>query len=151
MSNATFTAYIASLKRKGQTIWRPIKSRKKLQTLPPPIRTNRRPPGPWAKSDTETANLFASHLAKVYKPHDDTPDPEVLQKLANHAQHSEKLRAFTMGELKGVITHPNPRKAPSPNLVTTLMVQELSAEGLKATLHLLNAIIRLEHWPKPPK
>jgi hypothetical protein len=29
------------------------------------------------------------------------------------------------------------------------MVEELPAEGLKATLHLLNAIIRLQNWPKP--
>ena len=31
------------------------------------------------------------------------------------------------------------------------MIQELPPEGLKAILHLLNAIIRLEHWPKPLK
>jgi hypothetical protein len=151
MSNATFTAYIASLKREDQTIWRPIKSRKRPQTPHPPIRTNTRPPGPWAKSDSEKAILFASQLAEVYKPHDDTPDPEILRKLANHAQNSEKLRAFTIGELKGVIKHLNPRKAPGPDLVTTLLIQELPHEGLKANLHLLNAIIRREHWPKPLK
>jgi hypothetical protein len=145
MSNATFTAYIASLKREDQTIWRPIKSRKKPQTPHPPIHTNTRPPGPWAKSDTEKANLFASHLAEVYKPHDDTLDLEILRKLANHAQHSEKLLVFTTGEIKGVIKRLNPRKAPGPDLVTTLMIQELPPEGLKVTLHLLNATIRLEH------
>jgi hypothetical protein len=78
MSNATFTAYIALLKREDQTIWRPIKSKKKPRTPHPPNHTNTRPPGPWTKSYTEKANLFASHLAEVYKPHDDTPDPEIL-------------------------------------------------------------------------
>ena len=68
VSNATFTAYITSLKREDQIIWRPIKSRKKPRTPLPPIRTNTRPPGPWAKRDTEKANLIASHLAAVYKP-----------------------------------------------------------------------------------
>jgi len=143
MSNATFTAYIASLKREDQTIWRPIKSRKKPRIPLPPIRANTRPPGPWAKSDTEKANLFANRLAEVYKPHDDTLDPEILRKLAIHAQQTEKPRAFTLGELKGVIKHLHTRKAPGPDLVTTLMIKELPPEGLKAILHLLNAIIRL--------
>jgi hypothetical protein len=105
MSNDTFAAYIVTLKREDQTIWRPIKSRKKPQTPLPPIRANTRPPGPWAKSDTEKANLFASHLAEVYKPHDDTPDPEILRKLANHAQHTEKPRAFTLRELTFTSIH----------------------------------------------
>jgi hypothetical protein len=151
MSNATFTAYIASLKREDQTIWKPIKSRKKPRTPLPTISTNTRPTGPWAKSDTEKANLFANHVAEVYKPHDDTPDPEILRKLAIHDQQTEKPRAFTIGELKGVIKRLQPRKAPGPDLVTTLMIQELPPEGLKAILHLLNAIIRLERWPKPLK
>jgi len=99
----------------------------------------------------EVANLFANHLAEVYTPHDDTPDPEILRKLANHAQQTEKPRAFTTGELKGVIKRLHPRKAPGSDLVTPLMLQELPPEGIKAILHLFNAITRLEHWPKPLK
>jgi hypothetical protein len=149
--NATFAAYIATLKREYQTTRRPIKSRKKPRTPLPPIRTNTRPPGPWAKSDTEKANLFANHLAEVYKPHDDAPDQEILRELETHAQHIEKPRAFTLGELTGVIKHLHPRKAPGPDLVTPLMIQQLPPEGLKAILHLLNAITRLEYWPNPLK
>jgi hypothetical protein len=101
--------------------------------------------------DTEKANLFASHLAEVYKPHDDTPDQEILRKLEHHAQHTQIPRAFTLGELTGVIKHIHSRKAPGPDLVTLLVVQKLPSEDLKAILHLLNAIARLEHWPKPPE
>jgi len=151
LSNAAFTAYIASLKHEDQTIWRPIKSRKKPRTPLPPIRSNRRPPGPWAKSDTEKANFFANRLAEVYKPHDDTPDPEILRKIANQAQQTEKPRAFIIGEVKGVIKSLHSRKAPSPDLVTTLMIQELPPEDLKAILHLFSAVLRLQHWPKPLK
>jgi len=87
----------------------------------------------------------------VYKPHDVTPDPEILRKLETHAQHTEKPRAFTIGELKRVIKHLHPRKAPGPYFITTFIIQELLPEGLKAILHLLNSIPRLEHWPKPLK
>jgi hypothetical protein len=116
-----------------------------------PIRANTNPPSPWAKSDTEKTNLFTRHLTELYEPHDDTPDPETIRKLANHAPSTEKLRAFTMGELKVVVKHLHPRKAPGPDLVTTIMIRELPQEGLKAILHLLNAITRLGYWPRPLK
>jgi hypothetical protein len=43
------------------------------------------------------------------------------QYTVTHVSFSEKLRAFTMDELKSVIKHLNPRKAPGPDLVTTLI------------------------------
>jgi hypothetical protein len=84
----------------------------------------------------------------VYKPHDDTPDQEIIRELETHTQHPEKPRAFTLGELKGVIKHLHPPKAPGSDLITPLVMQKRPPEGLKAILHLLNAILRLEHWPK---
>jgi hypothetical protein len=114
MNNAAFAAYIATLKREDHSIWRPIKSRKKPRTQLPLIRSNTRPPGPLAKSDAEKANLFAKHLAEVYKPHD-TLDQEILWKLETLPTHTEKIRAFTLGELTRVIKHLHPRKAPGPD------------------------------------
>jgi hypothetical protein len=76
LNNDTCTAYIACIRCEDQTIWRPIKTREKQRTSHPPIRANTNPPSPWAKSDTEKTNLFASHLTEVYKPHDDTRTPK---------------------------------------------------------------------------
>ena len=80
-----------------------------------------------------------------------TLDPEIIRKLAIHSPSSEKLRAFTIGELNGVVKHLHPRKAPGPAQITTLMIRELPHEGLKAILHLLNAITRIGYWPRPLK
>jgi hypothetical protein len=44
--------------------------RKKPQTSLPPIRKNSIPQGPWAKSDKEKVELFATHLSEVFTPHD---------------------------------------------------------------------------------
>jgi len=87
----------------------------------------------------------------VFKPHDDTPDPEIIRKPTTHAPSSEKLRAFTIGELNGVVKHLHHRKAPGPDQITTLMIRELPHEGLKAILYLLSAITRLGYWPRPLK
>jgi hypothetical protein len=152
MNNAAFATYIATLKREDHTIWRPIKFRKKPRTPLPSIRTNTRPPGPWAKSDTEKSNLFARHLAGVYKPHDDTPDQEILRKLETPAKHTKKIRPFSLGGgLTGVVKYLQTRKAPGPDLITPLMLQQLPPVGFKAVLHLLNAITRLQYWPTPLK
>jgi hypothetical protein len=147
LRNATFTAYVSSLKREDQSILKPLKSRKKPRTPLPPIRKNSTPPGPWAKSDSEKVKLFASHLAEVFTPHDTTLDPEVERKLETHAQRSEKLRVFTIPELTHVIKHLHPFKAPGSDIITALMMQEMPPEGLRTLLHIFNAILRLEYWP----
>jgi len=100
LSNASFTAYVSSLKRDDNSIWKPLKSRKKTTNTAPPIHKNTTSPGPWAKSDSEKVVLFANHLAEVFTPHDNTMDPEVEGELATHTQHSEKLQDFTLSELK---------------------------------------------------
>ena len=93
LPNASFTAYVSSLKRDDYSIWKLLKSRKKPQTLLPPIRKNSTPPGPWAKSDSEKVELFATHLTEVFTPHDNTWDPDVDKKLATNTQHSGNLQA----------------------------------------------------------
>jgi len=100
LRNASFTAYASSLKRDDNSIWKPLKSRKKPRTPLPPIHKNSTSPGPWAKSDSEKVELFANHLAEVFTPHDNTMNPEVEGELATHTQHSEKLQDFTLSELK---------------------------------------------------
>jgi len=89
LKNDAFSAYIASLGNEDQTIWRPIKSRKRPQSLYPLIRANTNHPNPWAKSDTEKTNVFAKHLTELYKPNDAKPDPEITRKLTSRP-HSQK-------------------------------------------------------------
>jgi hypothetical protein len=104
LQNASFAAYASSLKRDNNSIWKPLKSRKKPRTPLPLIRKNSTPPGPWAKSDSEKVEIFVNHhLAEVFNPHDNTLDLEVERELATHTQHSENLQAFTHNKLKQVI------------------------------------------------
>jgi hypothetical protein len=92
LRNENFTTFVSSLSNSDHSIWKPIKSRRKPCFQAPPIRKNSTPPEPWAKSDDEKAKLFASHLAEVYTPHSNTPDPEVESKLANHTKCLVKNR-----------------------------------------------------------
>jgi hypothetical protein len=102
LRNASFTAYVSSLTRVDNSIWKPLKSRNKPRTPLPPIHKNSTPPGPWAKSDSEKVDLFASHLAEVFTSHDNTLDPDDERELALNTHPTENLRAFTLSELTQV-------------------------------------------------
>jgi hypothetical protein len=124
---------------------------KKPQTPLPPIRKNPVPPGPWAKSDKEKVELFAKHLSEVFTPHDNIQDPEVEREITTHTQPPENIQAFTLRELKNEIKKLNPHRAPGIDLITAQMLKELPHERYLNLLYILNAICRLEYWPKPLK
>jgi hypothetical protein len=58
------------------------------------------PPGPWAKSDEEKAELFAEHLSEVFSPHNNDQGQKVKQELATPIQSQERLKALTLKEIK---------------------------------------------------
>ena len=113
----------------------------------PPIRTNSNPPGPWATSDEEKAEIFTKHLTEVFTPHDNTCDLDVENKLTNLNKRQEKLPAFTIKEINHFIKRLHLRKAPGPDNITAQMIRELPTPGLKILLYILNATLRLEYWP----
>jgi hypothetical protein len=120
MRNTSFAAYVSSLNRDDNSIWRAIKSKKKPQTSLPPNRKNSIPPGPWAKSDKEKVELFATHLSEVFTPHN-IQDPEV-EKEITHTEPSESLQVFTLRELKHEIKILNPHRTPGIKLITAHMI-----------------------------
>jgi len=63
---------------------------KKTQTSLPPIRKYSIPPGPWAKSDKEKADLFAEHLSEVFSPNNNDQDQDVERELATHTHNHRK-------------------------------------------------------------
>jgi len=65
--------------------------------------------------------------------------------------HQKNYEHSLYANLMGVVKHLHPRKAPGPDQITTLMICELPHVGLKAILHLLNAITGLGYWPRPLK
>jgi hypothetical protein len=145
MKNASFTEYISNLKR-DNSIWKPIRNKRRPQTPNLPIRFNTTPPGPWAKSDKDKADLFANYLSEVFIPYDQALDQDIEQELAKPIQPPEHLPAFTLQKLKQEIKMLNPRKAPGMDLITAQMLKELRHEGLINLLHIFNAILRSSNW-----
>ena len=128
---------VSHLKRDDNSIWKPIKKNKnRPQTSFPPIRKYTTPPGSWAKSDNEKADLFADHLLGVFSPHNTDLDQDVERDLETPVQLSERLKAFSLQELTKEIKLLNPRRAPGMDLITAQMVKELQHEGLLNLLYI---------------
>jgi len=137
LRNEKFTTYVSALSNSDHSIWKPIKSRRKPRLKVPPIRKNNTPPGPWAKSDDDKVELFASHLAEVYTLKSNTPDPEVESILAKNTKCLVKTRPLKASELNRVIKQLSPTKAPGPDHITAQMIQELPPRDKKSSRNCL--------------
>jgi len=98
MWNESFEKYVSNFKRQDNSIWKPIKNKGISKTTSSPIRKYSTPPGPWAKSDR--GKLLAEHLSEVFSPHNNDQDQEVEQDLATPNESQDRLKAFTLKEIK---------------------------------------------------
>jgi hypothetical protein len=64
LRNSSFEHYITHLSPTDNTLWKATKHLKSPQAPVPPIRTLN---NEWARSDKDKANVFATHLADVFK------------------------------------------------------------------------------------
>ena len=152
MRKESYEKYVSNLKRQNNSIWKPTKN-KKPKTASPPIRKYSTPPGPWAKSDKEEAELFAEYLSEVFSPYNNDQDQEEEQDLATPIQSQERLNALTLKEIKDEIKMLNKKKAPGLDLITARMLKELPKVELVNLMYeyIFSAIVRLEYWPKSLK
>jgi len=72
----------------------------------------------------------------------------VEQELETPIHQQDCLKPFTLKEIKNEIKKLNHKKAPGIDLITATMLKELPQKGLLNLQYILNAIIRLEYWPK---
>ena len=73
------------------------------------------------------------------------------QDLETLIHQQERFKPFTLKEIKNEIIKLNYKKAPGIDLITATMLKELPQKGFLNLFHILNAIIRLEYWPKSLK
>jgi hypothetical protein len=151
LKNAEFENYTRGLTRQDNSIWKPIKNKRKPMTAVPPIRQYSTPPGPWARSNQEKAELFAKHLTQTYSPHSDESDDDIEQELSLPEVVEEQLRPLKLHEMKYEIKMLNPKKAPGLDLITAKMLKELPEKTIRALLYLFNAILRVGYWPSQLK
>ena len=101
MWNGSFEKYDSNFKREDNSIWKPIKNRRKPKTSSP-IRKYSAPPGPRAKMTRKKLNYLQNIFTK-FSPHIiiikiRNWNKEVEKDLATPIQSQERLKAFTLKE-----------------------------------------------------
>jgi hypothetical protein len=89
----------------------------------------------WARSDEEKALMFAEHLATVYTPYDDLNDNEKERQLPENSSIMPEIKYLTVKEVQNEIACLNPRKARGIDVVTPIMLTEMSRKGLVLLTH----------------
>jgi hypothetical protein len=95
---------------------------------------------------------FAAHLALVFLPFPSqlsALEEEIIQnKLNVPHQMALPMKKIRVHEVQNIIKHNiHPSKAPSYDLITGEVLQELSHKGLRAITQIYNAILRIEYFP----
>jgi hypothetical protein len=109
--------YIIRLGIHDNSLWKPIRTARRPKTAIHPIRNQFTPNNAWAKSDQEKADLLGAHLAKVFSPHHNNPDPEITQQLL--ARHTSPNHVpFSFQEIRDAVHLLNNKKSPGPDLTT---------------------------------
>lgn len=145
----SYQHYINSLTNNNKSLWKATKNILKEKKVSPPLRN---PNNTLAISNSEKANLFATHLANNFRPHSDinivdhtrritesldTPCPMALP--TKHTSPSEIL--FLIKKLQN-------NKSPGHDLITNKIIKHLPKKAIIQLTYIFNSILRLSYIPQ---
>ena len=87
----------------------------------------------------------------MFTAHNNNQTQDVEQELETPIQQEDRLKPLILKEINNEIKKLNHKKAPGIDLIPATMLKILPQKGLLNLLYILNAIIRLEYWPKSLK
>ena len=88
-------------------------------------------------------------IFEPFASHNEQEDEIIIAFLESPDQLDFPITAFSINEVKTVISTLNAKKAPGYDLITAKILKELPITGLKFITQLFNAVLR--HSPKFPK
>jgi len=130
--NQRISEYLNKLNGTPKTNYSLWKATKRLkQRGHPPIRNQA---GSWARNEEEKAKIFVEHLSKVSKPN----PRKTIQEEENRLLFADTIPVtqdipinLFISDVKAVINHLNPKKAPGYNLITNKVLKMLLKTAIK--------------------
>jgi len=93
LRNESFEKYVSNLTREDNSIWKPVKNRRKPKITSPLTRKYSTPRGTWAKREK------LNYLQNIF-PDNNDQEQGVEQDLATSIHSQERIKAFTLKEIK---------------------------------------------------
>ncbi|KMQ85369.1 reverse transcriptase, partial [Lasius niger] len=141
------------------SLWKATKRIKRPIIQDPPLKMAN---GKWARGSKQKADLFADHLANVFKPFPRTTATDNIT--LTERDDEQEIPPVTLKELRSTIRHNlNAKKAPGYDLINGRIMKELPDIALLKLQYIINACFKLKyvptHWkiaeviviPKPGK
>ncbi|CAB0034666.1 unnamed protein product [Trichogramma brassicae] len=130
------------------SLWKATKRINKPQKFIAPIRKET---GEWARSDKEKGQAFARHLEGVFKPYDRVipfvEEQLLLTPYESTPPDETPIAAAKITEIMEIIRNIKPKKAPGHDSITGRMLKELPPIAYRAITIIINACLRLSHFP----
>ena len=136
MRNESFEKYVSNLKREDNSIWKPVKIGENPKQHHPQYTNIQH-----LRDLGQKAELFVEHLSEFFSPHNNDQDQEAEQDLATPIQLQERLKTFTLQEIKDEIKISNQKKALGLHLITSRMVKIPPNKGLVNLMYVFNGIL----------
>ncbi|CAH2090702.1 unnamed protein product [Euphydryas editha] len=130
------------------SLWKEFKKISRRVIPKPPIRIP--DSNSWARTQQEKADLFATHLSKIFTPNDASPnanESDTDDILNQDFQLDLPIQSVTPQEIYRTIRTLKERKAPGFDLIDKKILKELPKKGIMYLTILLNSIIRLGYFP----
>lgn len=143
-SISRFLCNLTADKYTDYSLWKAAKRLKRPQILDPPLKTH---DGKWVGNPKAKADLFAEHLANVFKSHPQETAVENIT-LVDKVDNME-IPFITLKELKNFCKHNlSNKKAPGYDLITGQVMKELPDIAFLKLQHIINASFKLKHVPR---
>ena len=143
--NTKLQNYLENLEateKSDYSLWKATKFSSRAINSQPPIKTHG---NQYAKTNKEKAEVFATHLDKVFTPHDIDPPSAVLLEVNKCLNEPHQLdlpiKKFSVYEVKKTINSLKTNKSPGYDLITSKILKELPNEGFYFLTCLFNSIL----------
>lgn len=126
------------------SLWKAARKIKRPKIQDPPLKISS---GGWARSSKQKADLFAKHLADVFKPF---PQNSTQTNISFISKMDEQdISPVTLKELRNTIKHNlSSKKSPGYDLISGQIMKELPDVALIKLQHLINACFKLQFVPR---
>ena len=146
--NQSYHNYISNLNPTNGSLWKATKKILRHIESTPPIR---RPDNSKITDDVEKSNVFAEHLATVFKPNIIQTNPQhsarVFEFLDSPLPVSMPAKSTTPNDVFFYIKHLKSGKAPGHDLITAPFLKQLPPKTIILLSYIFNSILRLSYMP----
>lgn len=143
-----YNAQLQSLSPTNGSLWRKSKSLLRHKIISPPLKLSN---NNYATTDQEKADLLASHLSSVFRPHNIVPDADHLDKINQFINSPLPIalpaKHTSPAEVLALIRNLKNNKSPGHDKINNKLLKNIPPKTIILLTYIYNATLRLSYFP----